>query len=66
MAGFEYFNAASRLVADNSMWLDTAPDKALENIDCISAPFLPTSNHNQESTQRLIQPRRVALSAAMT
>jgi hypothetical protein len=29
--------SVSRLVADNSMCLDTASDKAFENIDCMSA-----------------------------
>jgi hypothetical protein len=50
----------SRLVADKPMCLATALDKAFENIDCMSAILrCQAKNRFYESTQRLIQPRRV-------
>jgi transposase len=50
----------SRLVTDRSMCFATAVDKALENIDCMSAILrCQTKNRFYESTQRLIQMRRV-------
>src|ERR1019366_830682 len=51
---------ASRLVTDRSMCFATALDKAFENIDCMSAILrCQVKNRFYESTQRLIQPRRV-------
>src|SRR5208282_2678163 len=53
-------DSVSRLVADRSMCLATALDKAFENIDCmIAIPCCQAKNRFYESTQRLIQPRRV-------
>ena len=53
-------DSVSRLVADRSMCLATALDKAFENIDCMSAILrCQAKNRFYESTQRLIQPRRV-------
>src|ERR1017187_9794215 len=50
----------SRLVTDRSMCFATALDKAFENIDCMSAILrCQAKNRFYESTQRLIQPRRV-------
>src|ERR1035437_8929453 len=50
----------SRLVTDRSMCFATALDKAFENINCISAILrCQPKNLFYESTQRLIQPRRV-------
>src|SRR5450759_3925407 len=50
----------SRLVTDRSMCFSTALDKAVENIDCMSAILrCQAKNRFYESTQRLIQPRRV-------
>src|SRR5665811_736439 len=50
----------SRLVSDRSMCFATALDKAFENIDCMSAILrCQAKNRFYESTQRLIQPRRV-------
>src|ERR1035437_4715743 len=50
----------SRLVTDRSMCFATALDKAFENIDCMSAILrCQAKNCFYESTQRLIQPRRV-------
>src|SRR5450759_1484272 len=50
----------SRLVTDRSMCFATALDKAFENIDCMSAILRCQTTHRfYESTQRLIQPRRV-------
>src|SRR5665811_714147 len=50
----------SRLVTDRSMCFATALDKAFENIDCMSAILrYQAKNRFYESTQRLIQPRRV-------
>src|SRR5712691_7042704 len=50
----------SRLVADRPMCLATALDKACENIDCMIAILsCQTKNRFYESTQRLIQLRRV-------
>src|SRR5450759_1832019 len=50
----------SRLVTDRSMCFATAPDKAFENTDCMSAILrCQAKNRFYESTQRLIQPRRV-------
>src|SRR5450756_538732 len=52
--------SVSRLVTDRSMCLATALDKAFENIDCMSAILrCQAKNRFYESTQRLIQPRRV-------
>src|SRR5665648_318637 len=53
----------SRLVTDRSMCFATALDKAFENIDCMSAILrCQAKNRFYESTQRLIQPRRVLCS----
>src|ERR1035437_8832461 len=53
-------DSVSRLVADRPMCLATALDKAFENIDCMSAILrCQAKNRFYESTQRLIQPRRV-------
>src|SRR5208282_4520465 len=53
-------DSVSRLVADRSMCLATALDKAFENIDCMIAILCcQAKNRFYESTQRLIQPRRV-------
>src|SRR5476651_431484 len=50
----------SRLVTDRSMCFATALDKAFEKIDCMSAILrCQAKNRFYESTQRLIQPRRV-------
>src|SRR5665213_3556718 len=50
----------SRLVTDRSMCFATALDKAFENIDCMSVILrCQAKNRFYESTQRLIQPRRV-------
>src|SRR5450759_235086 len=50
----------SCLVTDRSMCFATALDKAFENIDCMSAILrCQAKNRFYESTQRLIQPRRV-------
>src|ERR1019366_1073838 len=50
----------SRLVTDRSMCFATALDKAFENIDCMSAILrCQAKNRFYESTQCLIQPRRV-------
>src|SRR5450756_2070300 len=50
----------SRLVTDRSMCFATALDKAFENIDCMSAILrCQAKNRFYDSTQRLIQPRRV-------
>src|SRR5450759_4748058 len=50
----------SRLVTDRSMCFATALDKAFENIACMSAILrCQAKNRFYESTQRLIQPRRV-------
>src|ERR1035437_6901501 len=50
----------SRLVTDRSMCFATALDKAFENIDCMSAILrCQAKNRFYESTQRLIQPRRL-------
>src|SRR5450830_288385 len=50
----------SLLVTDRSMCFATALDKAVENIDCMSAILrCQAKNRFYESTQRLIQPRRV-------
>ncbi len=50
----------SRLVTDRSMCFAVALDKAFENIDCMSAILrCQAKNRFYESTQRLIQPRRV-------
>jgi hypothetical protein len=47
-------------VTDRSMCFATALDKAFENIDCMSAILrCQAKNRFYESTQRLIQPRRV-------
>jgi hypothetical protein len=54
------YDSVSRLVADRSMCLATALDKAFENIDCMIAILCcQAKNRFYESTQRLIQPRRV-------
>src|SRR5450756_2046470 len=56
----------SRLVTDRSMCFATALDKAFENIDCMSAILrCQAKNRFYESTQRLIQPRRVLWSWAL-
>src|ERR1035437_7579017 len=53
-------DSVSCLVADRPMCFATALDKAFENIDCMSAILrCQAKNHIYESTQRLIQPRRV-------
>jgi len=53
-------DSVSRLVADRSMCLATALDKAFENIDgMIAIMCCQAKNRFYESTQRLIQPRRV-------
>src|SRR5450759_2570568 len=53
-------DSVSRLVTDRSMCFATALDKAFENIDCMIAILsCQTKNRFYESTQRLIQPRRV-------
>src|SRR5476651_963559 len=53
-------DTVSRLVTDRSMCFATALDKAFENIDCMSAILrCQAKNRFYESTQRLIQPRRV-------
>jgi hypothetical protein len=53
-------DSVSCLVADRSMCLATALDKAFENIDCMIAILCcQAKNRFYESTQRLIQPRRV-------
>src|ERR1035437_9195278 len=53
-------DSVSCLVADRPMCFATALDKAFENIDCMSAILrCQVKNHIYESTQRLIQPRRV-------
>ena len=53
-------DSVSRIVADRPMCLATALDKAFENIDCMSAILrCQAKNRFYESTQRLIQPRRV-------
>jgi len=50
----------SRLVADRPICLATALDKAFEKIDCMIAILrCQAKNRFYESTQRLIQPRRV-------
>src|SRR5664280_764971 len=50
----------SCLVTDRSMCFATALDKAFENIDCMSVILrCQAKNRFYESTQRLIQPRRV-------
>src|SRR5437870_6165260 len=50
----------SRLVADRSMCFATVLDKAFEKIDCMIAILsCQAKNRFYESTQRLIQPRRV-------
>src|SRR5450759_1295912 len=50
----------SLLVTDRSMCFSTRLDKAFENIDCMSAILrCQAKNRFYESTQRLIQPRRV-------
>ena len=52
--------SVSRLVVDRLMCLATALDKAFENIDCMSAILsCQAKNRFYESTQRLIQSRRV-------
>src|SRR6266487_2841777 len=52
--------SVSRLVAVRSMCLATALDRAFENIDCMIAILsCQTKNRFYESTQRLIQLRRV-------
>src|SRR5450759_1066821 len=57
----------SRLVSDRSMCFATALDKAFENIDCMSAILrCQAKNRFYESTQRLIQPRRVLWYPALT
>src|SRR5450830_1840996 len=56
----------SRLVTDRSMCFATALDKAFENIDCMSAILrCQAKNRFYESTQRLIQPRRVLCDRAL-
>src|ERR1039458_1816345 len=56
----------SRLVTDRSMCCATALDKAFENIDCMSAILrCQAKNRFYESTQRLIQPRRVLWTGAL-
>jgi hypothetical protein len=56
-------DSVSRLVADSSMCFATTLDKAFENIDCMSAILrCQAKNRFYESTQRLIQPRRVLCS----
>src|ERR1022692_2152787 len=58
-------DSVSCLVADRPMCFATALDKAFENIDCMSAILrCQAKNHIYESTQRLIQPRRVLWAAA--
>src|SRR5450759_2537882 len=53
-------DSVSRLVADRPMCLATALDKEFENIDCMSAILrCQVKNRFYESTQRLIQLRRV-------
>src|SRR5450759_5033506 len=53
-------DSVCRLGADRPMCFATALDKAFENIDCMSAILrCQAKNHIYESTQRLIQPRRV-------
>src|SRR5664279_973828 len=57
----------SRLVTDRSMCFATALDKAFENIDCMSAILrCQAKNRFYESTQRLIQPRRVLCPRAIS
>src|ERR1035437_910158 len=57
----------SCLVTDRSMCFATALDKAFENIDCMSAILrCQAKNRFYESTQRLIQPRRVLWSGTQT
>jgi hypothetical protein len=52
--------SVSRLVTDRSMCFATALDKALENIDCMIAILRSQAkNRPYESSQRLIQQRRV-------
>jgi hypothetical protein len=52
--------SVSSLVTDGSMCFATALDKALENNDCMIAILCcQAKNRFYESTQRLIQPRRV-------
>jgi transposase len=59
-------DSVSCLVADRPMCFATALDKAFENIDCMSAILrCQAKNHIYESTQRLIQPRRVLWFAAL-
>src|SRR6266851_5288928 len=57
-------DSVSRLVAESLMCLATASDKAFENIDCMIAILrLQAKNRFYESTQRLIQLRRVLWAA---
>src|SRR4249920_3248670 len=59
-------DSVSRLVADRPMCLATALDKAFENIDCMIAILsCQTKNRFYESTQRLIQLRRVLCKIAV-
>src|ERR1035437_6366537 len=59
-------DSVSCLVADRPMCFATALDKAFENIDCMSAILrCQAKNHIYESTQRLIQPRRVLWAMAL-
>src|SRR5437870_13151475 len=53
-------DSVSRLVAERSMCFATASDKAFEKIDCMIAILCcQAKNRLYESSQRLIQPRRV-------
>src|SRR5256712_14104310 len=53
-------DSVSRLVAERSMCFTTASDKAFEKIDCMIAILCcQAKNRLYESSQRLIQPRRV-------
>jgi hypothetical protein len=53
-------DSVSRLVADGPMCLATILDKALENIDWMIAILIcQAGNRFYESTQRLLEPRRL-------
>src|SRR5947209_20303268 len=59
-------DSVSRLVAERSMCFATASDKAFEKIDCMIAILCcQAKNRLYESSQRLIQPRRVRCPPAL-